>query len=103
MGRIYLAAALLLALVGQAAAEEVTVSKSILGCAEQESYRKFTLQVQESGDPKQPLADAVFSHRCRLFDAGTTFVIEKSEGPVLVRVRVKGGHDLFWTSRLFLQ
>lgn len=103
MGKIHLAAAILLIFAGAAAAKDVTISKSVLVCAEQESYRKFSRQVQELGDDKKPLADAVFSGRCRLFDAGTIFVIDKAEGQVLVQVHVKGSRNSFWTSRLFLQ
>jgi hypothetical protein len=102
MGKIYLAAAITLVFTGNAVAEEVTVTKSILACVTGEAYGKFSRDVQESGDERQALANAVFSHKCRLFDAGTVFVIEKGADPVLVRIRVKGGREMFWTSRLFL-
>ncbi len=102
MGKIGLTAMFLLALAGSATAEEVTVTKSILACVTGEAYGKFSRDVQETGDERQALANAVLSHECRLFDAGTIFVIEKAQGPVLVLVRAKGGRDSFWTSRLLL-
>jgi hypothetical protein len=102
MGKLGLAAAMVLALAGGAAAEEVTATKSILACVTEQAYGKFSQEAQEAGDDRAALANAIFSHKCHLFDAGTMFVIEKSDGPVLVRVRVKGRSETFWTSRLFL-
>jgi hypothetical protein len=102
MAKIGLAVAILVAVANGAAAEDVTVTKSILACVTGEAYGKFSRDVQESGNARQALANAVLSHKCRLFDAGTMFVIEKTPDPVLVRVHVKGSREIFWTSRLFL-
>lgn len=103
MRKLALSAAILCVLAGTAAAEEVTASESVLVCADQRNYRNFTREVQESGNVKQALANAVLSHRCRTFGTGTVFVIEKAQGEVLVRVHVKGERDSYWTSRLLLR
>lgn len=103
IAKVGLAGLLLLSLVRGAAAEEVTTTTSTLACVTEEAYGKFSRDVQATGDERRTVADAVLSHACRLFDAGTIFVIEKARGPVIVRVRVKGGHDSFWTSRLLLR
>jgi hypothetical protein len=82
-----------------AVGDRVTSPNIVLGCPEKDGFLKIIRQANETG------ADADEDARslgCHAFDAGTTFVVDEIQGPILIRLHVSGFAS-FWTSRSLLR